>query len=83
MVPRLFRVALFPLTVTATVLPLTDKVTPAFTVPVWPEPEPRVWAVDELPVSVKLPAKALPGARVIRRVPSVKFRNMTQFGIRE
>jgi hypothetical protein len=55
----LVSVALLPEMVTATVLPLTDKVAPAATDPVCPAAVPNVFAAVSVPeVTVKLAAKA-------------------------
>ena len=60
-----------PVTSMASEFPLTDRVTPAFTVPV---PEESVWAVEELELMVNPARKKVPRpARVSRREKSKGF----------
>ncbi len=65
-VPRLVNVALLPETVTAFVPPLTVSDPVSVIVPVCPEPDPKVWAVVEALVMVKLAADAADSANKMK-----------------
>ena len=73
MLPRLVSVAVLPLMMTASVLPLTVRLMPAATLPVWPEPVPRICAVVDALTMLKLTAEASVSINSVASAASTGF----------